>query len=218
MKAAIFDLDGTLIDLFEVHLRAFKELVRKHSGLEFTREDLVAGYGLRGEEIVESFLGKNEVHDVDVGELTKERVSLAEKGAGEALVLPGVLELLAKLKSGGVRLAVGTSARRSMTIRVLEAAGLAGFFDAVVAIDDVSRGKPAPDIFLKAAGKLGVAPADCVVFEDSPYGIRAAKAAGMKSVAVLHGSQTPDELEKSKADLTLKSLENASLEALESLL
>lgn len=217
MKAAIFDLDGTLIDLFEMHLKAFQETVRKHTGVEFTREDLVAGYGLRGEEIVELFLEKEGVDGVNVGELTEERVKLAEKGAGEVEVLPGVAKLLGELKAGGVRLAVGTSARRNMTLKVLEKSRLAKYFDFVVAIDDVGKSKPAPDIFLKAARQLSVSPGDCVVFEDSPYGIQAAKAAGMKSIAVLCNSHTPEQLKKEDADLTVESLEEVDIQALESL-
>ena len=217
MKAAIFDLDGTLIDLFEMHLKAFQETVRKHAGVEFTREDLVAGYGLRGEEIVELFLEKEGVDGVDVGELTEERVEFALKGAGDVAVLPGVIKLLGELKAGGILLAVGTSARRNMTLKVLEEGGLAEYFEVVVAIDDVENGKPAPDIFLSAAAKMSVHPEKCVVFEDSIYGIRAAKTAGMKSIAVLYDSHTPEQLKKEDADLTVESLSDVTLEALKSL-
>ena len=205
MKAAIFDLDGTLIDLFDMHYTSFKGTIKDYTGLDFTREDFIAGYGLKGEEIISNFLEREGASTDDLDEMGEERRRRAMGEVGEVPVLPGVRGIIDELKISGIKLAVGTSARRNMALRVLSAAGLLASFDAVVAIDDVANGKPAPDIFLKAAMDVGADPKECVVFEDSPYGIQAAKAAGMKSVGVLYGSHTPEQLRKINADLTVES-------------
>ncbi len=217
MQAAIFDLDGTLIDLFEVHLEAFKDTVKKYSGLDFTREDLIAGYGRKTEEIAEIFFAKHGVSGVDVEALATERRDMVLQNLSQLKVLPGVVRLLTDLRKAGVKCAVGTSAQRDVTVRVLKESGLSKYFDAVASIDDVSRGKPAPDIFLYAAKKLGVPPTECVVFEDSPFGIRAAKAARMKSVAVLTSLHSREELEKEKPDLVVDSLKDVEFRLLTTL-
>ncbi|MDB6079475.1 MAG: glycoprotease, partial [Akkermansiaceae bacterium] len=98
--------------------------------------------------------------------------------------LPGVVALLQELKDAGIPCAIGTSTPRANVECVLELTGLAEFFQDVAASEDVSRGKPDPEVFLKAAAKLGANSADCVVIEDAHVGLRAAKAAGMKAVGV----------------------------------
>lgn len=218
MEAAIFDLDGTLIDLFEVHYAAFRDVVRERTGLEFARGDLVAGYGLRGEEILELFFRKKGVDFGDVSSIAGERRARVIEGADEVSALPGAKPLLDKLRGLGVKTAVGTSARRDMTEEVLGRSGLRKYFDVVSTIDDVARGKPAPDIFLNAARAMGVASEKCAVFEDSPYGLRAAKAAKMKAVAVLYDSQNSrGELEGEGPDWVVESLSDVDVEVLNGL-
>ena len=129
-----------------------------------------------------------------------------------------MVKLLEELKSARVKLAVGTSGRGEVTLKVLEEAGLIRFFKVVSSIDDVNLGKPAPDIFLNAAKKMGVQPEDCVVFEDSPFGIQAAKEARMKVVAVLYDSHHKrNELEKEKPDLIVESLKDINIAKLKNL-
>jgi len=218
MRAAIFDLDGTIIDLFDVHLHAFQETVRKYSGLAFTREDLIAGYGRKTEEIAEIFFAKYGVSGVDLSALAMERRDMVLRNLSKLKVLPGVVRLLGELRASRIKCAVGTSARRDVTVRVLKESGLSKYFDALASIDDVSRGKPAPDIFLYAAKKLGVPPTECVVFEDAPFGIQAAKAAGMKTVAVAGTScHRREELEKEKPDLVAESLKDVDAAKLKNL-
>lgn len=117
-----------------------------------------------------------------------------EVAAGGIPRKEGVLELLDAIEDAGVRRAVATSTRRIGADRSLAAAGIAGRFDAVVTGDEVTRGKPAPDIFLVAAGRLGVDPATCIVLEDSLYGIRAAHAAGMVPIMVPDLVEPTDEV------------------------
>lgn len=96
----------------------------------------------------------------------------------------GLLELLAQLEAMHIPKAVATSTKRRRALRLLERAGLAGRFDAIVAGDEVTHGKPHPEIYLAAAERLGVTPRACVAFEDSPHGLRAAYSAGMLPVLV----------------------------------
>lgn len=97
---------------------------------------------------------------------------------------PGVIALLAWLQARGIPRAVGTSTRRPLAVRKLAAAGLTPYFAAICTSSDVAQPKPAPDIYLLAASRLGVAPADCLVLEDSPTGVRAALAAGMTPIQI----------------------------------
>jgi beta-phosphoglucomutase-like phosphatase (HAD superfamily) len=105
-----------------------------------------------------------------------------------------------------------------MTLAVLNEAGLVKYFDAVSTIDDAPKGKPAPDIFLYAAKKMGAPPRECVVFEDAPFGLRAAKAAGMKTVAVAGTScHRREELLAEKPDLIVESLKDLDAAKLKNL-
>ena len=105
-------------------------------------------------------------------------------GQGGMTILPGARELLGALRVAGVPRAVGSSTSRENLDSIFASTGLGEFFDEVVSADDVVNGKPAPDVFLKAASLLGIQPQDCVVLEDALFGIEAARRAGMKVVAV----------------------------------
>jgi HAD superfamily hydrolase (TIGR01509 family) len=103
---------------------------------------------------------------------------------GNVRPMPGAAEIIAFGRAAGLRLALATSGHRTHADLSLGETGLAGLFDAEATGDDVARGKPAPDLFLLAAGRVGVEPAACVVFEDAPLGVAAAVAAGTRAVAV----------------------------------
>lgn len=109
---------------------------------------------------------------------------VAEELAGGVPLKPGCREILASLHARGIPMAIGSSGRRAQIESNLSVSGLTSYFSAIASGDEVLHGKPAPDIFLLAAKRLGVSPADCYVFEDSPNGIRAAHAAGMKPILI----------------------------------
>ena len=104
---------------------------------------------------------------------------------GAVKAMPGAREIIARARTAGLPIALATSGMRIHADISLEETGLAGSFDSETTGDEVTRGKPAPDLFLMAAERLGVEPADTVVLEDSPLGVEAAKSAGMRVVAVL---------------------------------
>ena len=216
MSAVIFDQDGTLVDLFELHLKGFQTVLNGELGLDFTREELAECYGQTGEEIISLFLARKGV-SADVSDLAEKRREWVVDNLKFVTVLTGVERLLKQLKAAGIPMAVGTSNPPKLANAILESCGLASYFRFVSGRDLRVRGKPSPDIFLAAAKGLGAVPSECIVIEDSTYGVRAAKAAGMAVLAVVTGEHTGDELESEEPDLLVDSLERVNLTVLRSL-
>ncbi len=180
--AVVFDMDGLMLDS-ERAINACMARAARELGHDLPDSLWLAMVG-KGEAVCRSMLAGR------VGAEAAERL-LAHSGALYDAVAaagidhrPGIVELLQWLVARGIPRAVATSTRRPLALSKLEAAGLRGYFDAICTSSDVARPKPAPDVYLLAAGKLGVEPARCLVLEDSPTGVRAALAAGMTPVQV----------------------------------
>ena len=132
--------------------------------------------------------------------------------------MPGVRELLKALKDIGVRQAIGSSAPRGNVDLIVSLTGTAEFFQAIVSSEDTTRGKPDPEVFLIAAERVEVPPAQCVVFEDAIAGVQAAKAGGMKCVAVhFVGHHPVEKLREAGADLVVQTLEAVAIDGLSKL-
>ena len=190
-EAVIFDMDGVLVDSEPMHFATTNEiLARRGARLERVEYD-----GYLGMAEVEFFARLVERFDLTEPpeRLARERVeaSLAALSSGELLPMEGALESLILLRADGRRLALASSATRAQVGLVLDAFGLRTVFAAVVSAQDVARGKPAPDLFLEAASRLRVEPANCVVIEDAPLGVRAARAAGMVALALVPPGRDP---------------------------
>ncbi len=128
-------------------------------------------------------------------------------------VLPGVQALLAGLHERGVRQAIGSSAPRANLDLILRLTGIESFLSAIVSAEDTTRGKPDPQVFLTAAARLNVQPRRCLVFEDAVSGVEAAKAGGMKCIAVRFvGHHSADKLAQAGADRVVASLADVSPE------
>jgi len=215
MRAIIFDLDGTLIDLFEEHLKAFQNVIKNNFNLNFTREDLKEYYGLPSNEILSRFFSKNNIKVTDYKYLIDEKRKEFKKLVSERVnVLPGAIELLNSAKSKNIKLGLATGNDNTTTEIIIKSARLDKYFDVIVTRDDVKKGKPNPDIFLKVAEKLNVNPKECIAIEDSIYGIESGKNAGMFTIAVLTGTQSYEEILEKKPDLivnTLKELDFGDL-------
>jgi beta-phosphoglucomutase len=219
MQAAIWDMDGTLVDTAELHFAAWQEMGRL-LGRPFTRAEFTATFGRRNPEIIHEVFGTRfSTQEVDeLGNQKEELYKAAARRQGVQL-LPGVRDLLAGLDAAGFRQAIGSSAPRGNLDLILELTGVARFFAAVVSMEDTQRGKPDPQVFLVAAERLGVRPDHCVVFEDAPAGVQAAKAGGMKCVAVrfvAHHSEAT--LHTAGADLVVANLEQVDTAAVRRLL
>jgi len=190
---AIFDQDGLLFDTEKVYQRAW-----------------VRAAAEQGVDVPSSFptrfcgLGKGAISEIvrasypqlDVPRYCDRAVRIAWDAqlSGVPDKKPGLLEMLGFCRDNGIRTAVASSSIRQVVLHNLEAAGVAGYFDAVVTGEEVANGKPAPDIFLRAASKIGVAPERCCVFEDAFSGLRGAFAAGALPVMVPDLVQPTEEI------------------------
>ncbi|MFB1479242.1 HAD family hydrolase [Corallococcus sp. RDP092CA] len=182
--AVLFDLDGVVIDTTELHYRVWDEFARER-GYVPTREQLLATNGRRAGETLRAWFGA-ELDDEQVAALTDDRERAFHRLLDHEPVsaVPGVGAYLMALKHAGVPWALGTSALARNAERALERVGLEHLFPVRVTSTDVTRGKPDPEVYLKAAAALGVSARVCVVFEDAVAGLRAARAAGAACVAV----------------------------------
>jgi HAD superfamily hydrolase (TIGR01509 family) len=183
IRALIFDMDGLLVDSEPLAARALEEFLRLHDR-ELRPELLGRTIGRRLPEAI-ALLAETYELATPVEELTRtyDQLRLAAL-RGNLRPMPGAAALLTFARQAGLRLALATSSLRTHADLSLAETKLAGLFDAEATGDEVERGKPAPDIFLLAAARLGVEPADCVVLEDAPAGIAAAAAAGMRRLWV----------------------------------
>jgi len=212
VHAAIWDMDGTLVDTAELHFAAW-EAVCREVGRSFTRDDFAATFGRRNPEIIRWLFGEskfNEQEIADLGEKKEERYRAAA-GAQGVVPLPGVVSLLEGLHEASFRQAIGSSAPRANLDLIVEMTGLARFFPVVVSMEDTQRGKPDPQVFQVAASRLSVAPDRSVVLEDAVAGVQAAKAGGMKCIAVSFVGHHPEaKLRQAGADIVVPSLERIS--------
>jgi beta-phosphoglucomutase len=210
--AIIWDVDGTLVDTAEQHFRAWSRLAAE-IGEPFTRADFAATFGWRNPEIIRKLFDPD-ADDARCRELAERkedlyRASVREEGTR---LLPGAARLLAAFAAEGRPQAVGSSAPPGNLDLLLGLTDTRRYFASVVTGDDVTRGKPDPEVFLTAAAKLGADPRRCVVFEDAPAGVEAAKAGGMRCVAVTFVGHHPAErLRAAGADLVVGSLDDVSV-------
>ncbi len=180
---AIFDHDGVLVDSLELHQEAWFELGRR-TGLDFTPEFIHATFGMTNPSIFRRLLGDAITED-EIWRLSDlKEVCYRDVARGQIVLMNGVREVLDALSARDVRLAIGSSGVRANLELTVAECGLDARFAAIASLEDITRGKPDPQVFLVAATKAGVAPARSVVFEDAPVGIQAAKAAGMYAVGV----------------------------------
>jgi beta-phosphoglucomutase len=209
-NAAIWDVDGTLVDTAELHFHAWETVCREH-GRDFTRADFAATFGQRNSDIIRKLFGErfNDQEIAALGE-RKEEIYRAAAGAGVGL-LPGVRKLIEELHEAGFAQAIGSSAPHANLELILRLTGIADHFQVVIGSEDTQRGKPDPQVFLLAAQRLGVPPDRCVVFEDAPSGVQAARAGGMKCIAVRFAGHHPeDRLSQAGADRVVNSLEEVN--------
>jgi beta-phosphoglucomutase len=182
--AAIFDLDGTLTDNMPFHWQAFAVFMERHGLPPIDEETRLRLDGKRNREIM-PVLFRDELTPELIAQYSDEKEALyRELAAGNQHPLPGLLALLDRLEARGVALAVATSAPQVNVAFSMQQLGLSERIPLIVRGDEVPRSKPAPDVFLEAARRLGLAPAGCLVFEDALSGIEAARNAGMDCVAV----------------------------------
>lgn len=193
LGAVIFDFDGVIADSEMLHFSAFNQVLRQF-GAEIKKADYFKNYlGLTDIDLFGDLIdsGKLKVDAGKIEDLFEQKTEIFQKlAASDCRIIEGVAQLLTMLKEADIPMAICSGAILSDIELILEAAKLRRFFDVIVSAEQVEKGKPAPDGFLLALAKLNeskqnpIAASECVVIEDSHWGLEAAKAAGMHTVAV----------------------------------
>lgn len=203
-QAVIFDLDGVLVDSEPLHIEAWRVLFARE-GMDVSDGEYRYGIGMLDADWIAWLFERR-------GRTTEPAWWQAEKRdiyrgvlAANVRPFPGVVALVRRLEAAGLALAVASNSWRENIETVLNATGLGGCFDVLIGKEDVQRAKPDPEPYLRTARGLGVAPSACTVIEDSALGIRAARRAGMRCIAVPN-SLPPERL--AEADLILPTLED----------
>lgn len=211
IEAVVFDLDGVIADTEQVWDEVREQLVRERGGRwhERAQADMMGMSSPEWSAYMHDELGLAET-PAEINDEVVRRM-LARYRSGVPL-LDGAVEAVERL-ADAFPLAVASSSNRPLIEAVLDAAGIAGRFAATVSSEEVARGKPAPDVYLEAARRLGVAPEGCAAVEDSANGLRSAHAAGMRVLALpnAHYPPAPDALEL--ADVVLASLDDLTVAA-----
>lgn len=209
-RTILWDMDGVIANSAAFHFAAWQESLAK-KGVSFTEEDFTRLFGSRNDFIIRTVWGEG-LSERDTEAMVQEKeASFREKARGNIMPFPGVIKLLNIIKKGTFKLALVSSAPVENIELITEELGIKHNFDCIISGREVPESKPSPQIYLLAAEKLGVAPEDCIVVEDSPLGVKAAKAAGMRCLAVTNTHPGQDLKE---ADKVIDSLEDMDLIAL----
>jgi beta-phosphoglucomutase len=210
-EAAIFDWDGTLADTRIPIVVSFHRTL-KEVGLAVPTEYIERRIGIGASDTFREILRSQNrpIDEAVVKQLVARKSEIQLEMAEEVKLFPGATELLASLQ-GQLHVALASMNNRTVIAQLLKVKGLESCFEFVMTGDLVTHSKPDPEIFLKTAEALKTAPNRCVVFEDSIFGVKAAKAGGMRCIAVTTGVYSRDELEKEKPDLVVESLKSPEI-------
>ena len=211
--SAIFDMDGVLVDSSEAHFQSWHRLGMRE-GKPFTRELFNLTFGMHNQQIVPMWM-EQEVEQSEIDRLADWKETTYRELVPDLMrPIPGVLDLLAALHDAGVTMAVGSSGPLPNIQLVLRQLGIEHFFSALSTGEDVRHGKPDPEVFLVAARRLGREPERCVVLEDAPQGVEAARRGGMAVLGITSSRPAEDLL----ADRVVESFAGLSPDDLRSLL
>ncbi len=186
----IFDHDGVLVDTLTLHQEAWVEYGRR-AGLNITPEFVRSTFGMTNPSIFRLLPGEPMSDPEMARHSAGKEACYRALAQGRITLMDGVREVLDALTAAGVKLAIGSSGVRGNLELTVRECGLNGRFAAMTALEDITQGKPDPEVFLKAAARAGVGPARCAVFEDAPFGIQAARAAGMYAIGVATSHPAP---------------------------
>ena len=211
---ALFDWDGVIVDSSSCHREAWERLGRE-IGRALPPDHFERAFGLKNERIIPEIMGwADDPREVERLSLRKEELYREAVRRQGLQPLPGVPAFLERLAQASIPCAVGTSTHRRNVEACIDVVGLRGAFAAIVAAEDVTEGKPDPQVFLLGAERLGLPAHRCVVFEDAIVGIEAARRGGMKAVAV---TTTHPAARLAHADVVVDRLDQLSVEALQAL-
>jgi HAD superfamily hydrolase (TIGR01509 family) len=192
-KAVIFDMDGTMINNMAHHKRAWQVFLKQYN-ITLTEEEFRSKIsGKKNDQIFELVFGRKLNKDEELKYTEEKEAMYRELFQPEIKEITGLTKLIETIHAHGIKTAIATTAPAKNRDFALKELGLDGKFEVILGDEHVTRGKPHPEIYESTAKQLGVAPDDCVVFEDSPSGIASGKSAGMTVVGIL-SSHSKDEL------------------------
>jgi HAD superfamily hydrolase (TIGR01509 family) len=212
--AILWDMDGVIADTGEAHFMAWQILYRER-GETITHEEFARTFGMSNLPILRAWLGDDQpLERLQAVSKRKEKL-FRELAHDHTHILPGVIAWLERGRARGYRQAVASSGPMANVVTLVSALDIADYFDALVSGAGLPRSKPDPAVFLQAAAALGAQPTDCLVIEDSLMGIEAAKAAGMRCIAV---TTTHPASKLGQADIIVDTLEALKEDTFENLL
>ena len=211
IRAVLWDLDGTLADSAEYHWLSWRDTLSAE-GVAISYEQFLASFGQKNDRILSTWLPPPHIPDViqRIGDAKEEEYRRLARTRG-LTPLPGAVDWVRRLHDAGWRQAIASSAPRLNVEAMLEALDLTHFFDAIASAEDVTAGKPDPQVFLAAADKLNASPDRCVVVEDAAAGIEAARRAEMACIGVSATARLD-------ADVAVSSLDELPLDTFERLI
>lgn len=186
-RAVLWDMDGVLVDSAAYHFAAWSDVFAQEN-VAYTHEEFRATFGQRNDTVLRRLLGDH-IDDAEIARISDRKEAIYRRRLREDGIdaLPGVRHWLQALHEAGWRQAVASAAPRANVDAVLDALRIGRFFDAITSAEDVTRGKPDPQVYLTAAARVGASPTHAIVIEDAPAGLEGARRAGMKCVGVLTG-------------------------------
>ncbi|MBD0421273.1 HAD family phosphatase [Streptomyces sp. TRM S81-3] len=202
--SVIFDLDGTLVDSEPNYYEAGRQTLAEHGVTDFTWADHEGYVGISTQETVTDWKKRYGLRASVEELLADKNRRYLELVRGSTRAYPEMRKFVELLAGDGVPLAVASGSSREAIEATLAGAGLDGYLRTLVSADEVTHGKPAPDVFLEAARRLGAEPADCVVVEDAAPGAAAAHAAGMRCIAIPYVAAQADAPEFATAGLLVR--------------
>jgi beta-phosphoglucomutase len=213
LDAVLWDMDGVIADTMEFHYGAWRDIL-KTMGVTLTEDEFRPLFGQRHDNIIRYALGDHLTHEQIEALSDKKQALYRERVAKNIKPLPGAVELIKSLNQNRIKIALASSATRENIDIIVRGLGIEKCFQAFVNGPEVAAGKPSPLIFQLAAKKLSAAPGNCVVIEDAIAGVAAAKAGGMKCIAVTNSLPREKLL---AADLIVNSLVEVDIEVLKGL-
>jgi len=196
IRAAIFDVDGTLIDSNDLHIEAWREAFRRY-GKDLGYDEIHAQMGKGGDQLMPVFLSRHEI-DKFGEDLEHMRGDLFIRNyLPRAQPFPGVRALFERLSADGIRIALASSAKEEELLHHMKTLKIEDLLEGATSADDAEHSKPSPDIFVAALGRLkGVSSEEAIVVGDTPYDAEAAAKAGMRTVGVLSGGFSAERLRR----------------------
>lgn len=213
-QGIIWDLDGVIVDSAPFHFEAWRKFTAAR-GRVFTHEDFRRTFGMKNEDILVCIFGEQLERGLLETWSDEKEEGFRQLIQGKVKPFPGVLTLVSNFDAAGYKQAVASSTPLKNIHLILDALTITACFSTIISGEEVTRGKPDPEAFLKAAKRMFLAPDKCLVIEDAAAGIEAAKKAGMKAIGVTN--TLPSDVLAS-ADLVVKSLEDVDIKAIDQLL